>query len=109
MQRKNYTEFDTEFVILDKRGKNCTRFGLGAPLSGGRPCCGGRFGGHFGRPPEMGGIWRLCPHHAQRATVRDGAILISHFENLLLKYGKTEFLLSFISLVLFIQFERSKN
>ena len=59
MRRKNYTEFDTEFVILDKRGKNYTRFGLGAPLSGGRPCCGGRFGGHFGRPPEMGGIWRL--------------------------------------------------
>ena len=50
MQRKNYTEFDTEFVILDERGKNCTRFGLGAPLSGGRPCCGG----HFGRPLKWG-------------------------------------------------------
>ena len=44
MWRKNYTEFDTEFVILDKRGKNCTRFGLGAPLSGGHPCCVGHFG-----------------------------------------------------------------
>jgi len=54
MRRKNYTEFDTEFVILDKRGKNCTRFGLGTPLSGGRPCCGGRFGGHFGRPLKWG-------------------------------------------------------
>ena len=46
MRRKNYTEF----VILDKRGKNCTRFGLGAPLSGGHPCCGG----HFGRPLKWG-------------------------------------------------------
>ena len=54
MQRKNYTEFDTEFVILDERGKNCTRFGLGAPLSGGCPCCGGGLGA-----PEMGGILSL--------------------------------------------------
>ena len=48
MQRKNYTEFDTEFVILDERGKNCTRFGLGAPLSG-----------SILGAPEMGGILSL--------------------------------------------------
>ena len=51
MQRKNYTEFDTEFVILDERGKNCTRFALGAPLSGGVLAVGG---GAFWAPPEMG-------------------------------------------------------
>ena len=49
-----YKDIIIIFVILDKRGKNCTRFGLGAPLSGGRPCCGGRFEGRAGTPLKWG-------------------------------------------------------
>ena len=41
MRRKNYTEFDTEFVTLDKRGKNCTRV----------PLLWGAFWGAFWAPP----------------------------------------------------------
>ena len=53
MQRKNYTGFDTEFVILDERGKTALGLALAPLLS-----CGGVLGA-FWAPPEMEGIWRL--------------------------------------------------